>query len=628
MMGSIQAQESPEDPLTRYQHENAVVLVNKEHLEIDLKGGQITAVSTVEQEIQLLSDLAPSMFNNSNVYHSFFHKVDKQEGYTLLPDKKGFKKLRAREFKTVKSTSEGVFYDDVHETIISYSGLVKGARTLMTYEMTHTDPHFLPPFNFQTNLPVVLATFSVTAPKEIIIDWQLRGLHGDRIRQTQTETRGKITYTWTAHHLPRPKGYSNAPSPSYFMPHLLVYIREYPGKKGGKERIFGTVDDLYRFYSSFLKDLNQQKDPQITSLVKELTDGISDPVRKAEKIYQWVQEHIRYVAFEDGMGGFIPRPASLVCSRKYGDCKDMSSLLVTTFREAGIEAYYTWIGTRHKPYRYEETPLPIADNHMIATIRINDQWIFVDGTNSFIPFGVPPSSIQGKQALVGMGEKYKVLDVPVQPAAANLIYDSTHVVLDGRSLKGDISFRAKGYPAWRLHEMFLYRNEKEKSDAIKSMLSRGSNKFLQESYTLGAVSNTEKTFEAGSRFEISDYVHKAGKEWYINLNLDRSFEDLQLDDPERNVPFENSYKHKVRQVVVLDIPEGLEVSWLPPASVMKEKDLWNFRIGYEQKGSQVHLTKEFEMNTLYIQPSSFPKHKTMMDELRKQYKESIVLKEK
>ena len=71
---------------------------------------------------------------------------------------------------------------------------------------------------------------------------------------------------------------------------------------------------------------------------------------KARRIYKWVQQNIKYVAFEDGMEGFIPRDASLVCSRRYGDCKDMASILTKMLQYSGVEACFVWIGTRSLPY--------------------------------------------------------------------------------------------------------------------------------------------------------------------------------------------------------------------------------------------------------------------------------------
>ncbi len=615
------------DIFQQYKNENAVVLLNKEHLEINLHKGDLSATSKTEQEILLLSDLAPGIYNQASVQHSYFNKLASLDAYALIPDRKGYRKLKMKETKTVKSTTAGIFYDDVHETVVTYAGLEKGAKTVLTYELEHRDPHFLPAFQFHTGLPVVHSEFKVTVPKDVELGWQIQGSNDAAIKPTIEESRGKLVYTWTARDLPRVKIYSNAPNPSYYLPHLLVYVKSYkvPGQKE-PAKIFGSVDELYKFYSSFVRNLNQAPSPELSDLVKKITAGLTSEKEKAKAIYQWVQQNIKYVAFEDGMGGFIPRQAPLVYQRRYGDCKDMSSLLVAMYREAGIEAYYTWIGTRHKPYRYEKTPLPIADNHMICTIRIGDEWIFTDGTDALIPFGFPPSAIQGKEALVGLDRNnYKIIDVPVMDAAKNLFYDSTKLSISGRGLTGSAYLKWTGYGAWSLQDAMRYKNEKEKADAMKSLFARGSNKFTQTDFDFAVTDDDAKELTASAGFKLDDYAQRAGKEVYLNMNLQRTFEDFIIEDAERTVPIETNFRKKITEVVVLEIPSGYKVNYLPPAAKHNVENLWGFTMDYTQKGNEVHLRKEITLNTLYIQPSRFSEHKKLVNELKNQYKESIVL---
>ncbi|HTN46705.1 MAG TPA: DUF3857 domain-containing protein [Flavipsychrobacter sp.] len=610
----------------KYKGENAVVTSHKQHLEVKVENGGIKGFMEVEKEILLLTDIAPGLFNNATVYHNSFGKLKSVEGYSSIPAKKGYDKLKVKDFKEVKSTSAGIFYDDDHETILSYTGLVKGAKTVLKYEIEHTDLHFMPSHYFQTYIPIVKSEFSVTVPKEVKLKWQLRGQNTDRVKQTVEESKNKTTYTWVAENLNKFNLYDDAPNGSYYLPHLLLYIDSYkPSRDESPKKIFGTVDDLHHFYYTFIKDVNTKPDEHLKKLVIEITKDAGSDQEKARKIYQWVQGNIKYVAFEDGMGGFIPREAHIVCQRKYGDCKDMAGLLVTMCKEAGLQSHYTWIGTRSKPYRYDETPLPAADNHMICAVELEGQFIFMDGTDAIIPFGIPPYALQGKDALVHIDkDHYKVITVPVMPNAENVTVDSTQVSLVGRGLAGSVAIHIKGYGAWKLEGMMQYRSGKEKEDAIKSIALRGSNKYLQKKSDFTVLA--DKTVRAYSRFEIQDYAQQVGKEWYINMNLQRSYENQWIDVKERTVPQENNFKNITRQVVILEVPKGYHVSYLPPPFEKGSDHLWKFKIRYENMGNEVRLMKEFEMNTLYITPEQFEENNKLVDELRKQYKESIILK--
>ncbi len=136
------------------------------------------------------------------------------------------------------------------------------------------------------------------------------------------------------------------------------------------------------------------------------------------------------MAFEQGMEGFIPRDASLVCARRFGDCKDMSSILKIMMQYAGIPSYFTWIGTRDLAYNFSDLPLPLVSNHMICTIKLNGKYIFLDGTDPNCVFGFPSWAIQDKEAMISINEKeYKILRVPIVEKSENTETDSTWLEL-------------------------------------------------------------------------------------------------------------------------------------------------------------------------------------------------------
>jgi len=111
-----------------------------------------------------------------------------------------------------------------------------------------------------------------------------------------------------------------------------------------------------------------------------------------------------------------------------------------------VTAYYTWIGTRSLPYTYSETPLPIVDNHMICTIRLNDRYIFLDGTDPTCVFGMPSEFTQDKQALVAIDDtSYKILTVPTPDKELNQLEDTTLLELTDKGLKGTIAIGLSGY---------------------------------------------------------------------------------------------------------------------------------------------------------------------------------------
>jgi len=612
---------------TKYSNESAVMTNNTEHLVIKFEKGEFTAESYITEEKLLINDLAPSLYNTQTVYHSYFNTLDEIKGESLIPDGRHYRSIKASGYKTTSSERENVFYDDAKQTQVSFAGLEKGSLTRVNYSIIHKDPHFLPVFYFQSYVPVANCSFEITAPKTMKLKFVIKGNSKELIKQQTREKGSNIIYTWTATDVPAIKSYDDAPAAPYYALHIIPYIESYKEQGTDEDvRVLGNPDDLYHYYYNFIKDVNKKDDSVLDNVVADVTRGDKTPRQKAQHIYEWVQKNMHYVAFEDKLGGFIPREAADICKRKFGDCKDMTSIQVALYRKAGIEAHFTWIGTRHKPYTYEDVPLPITDNHMICTIKLDGKWVFLDGTDPLIPFGIPPSGIQGKEALIGIDAKsYKIETVPVLPAADNVTVDSTSIHIADKNVAGTIKTKYKGYHAWLIGEVMMYRSDNDKEKTVRSITSRGSNKFLQSSYDYKPIDNDGKDVSLTSQFEVKDYVQSLGKEYYVNLNMQRSYMDEYVDVKERSAPIEYDYKNVIRQVVTLDIPKGYHVSYMPPDKAHSVDGLLSYKISYHKTSSQVQLVKEFELQSLYVNPDKFVAQNNLVEELKKQYKESVVL---
>ena len=183
---------------------------------------------------------------------------------------------------------------------------------------------------------------------------------------------------------------------------------------------------MYNWYYSLVENVNvEPANAELVQLVNEITADKKTELEKVKAIYYWAQQNIKYIAFEYALGGFIPRESNEVFRKKYGDCKDNSSILYRMLEIAGIKGNLTWIGTRSIPYTYKEVPTPIVDNHMILSYENNGKTYYLDATGRYIKFGIPTSFIQGKEALVSYGKDFKIKKVPVIEAKENAIIDTT-----------------------------------------------------------------------------------------------------------------------------------------------------------------------------------------------------------
>ena len=93
--------------------------------------------------------------------------------------------------------------------------------------------------------------------------------------------------------------------------------------------------------------------PELDSLLAEIIEGCRTDMEKIRNTYAWVQQNIRYIAFEAGILGHKPDTPAEVLRKRYGDCKGMAILLRTLLKAQGFDARLTDIGTVDIPYRIE-----------------------------------------------------------------------------------------------------------------------------------------------------------------------------------------------------------------------------------------------------------------------------------
>jgi len=625
MVSNATIAQSVDELKRRYPGDEAVMLNSSAQYKIRIKDGEPYVESKESQQMMFLTANAAAYLSQYGFGHSSFHEVKEYEAYTQTADNK---KIKVTNFKTSNSSSSGVFYDDVKETMFDFPAIGQGATGNLNLAVVHKKPYLLSPHYFARSIPVINDELRISFPKDMSVKYILKGQDTDKIKFTQDSRGGDITYTFRVTDQPAEKDYADAPGAAYYSPHVVFYIEKYKNDKGQEVSYLADTNDLFKLNSSFIKDINKTAGPELKRIVDSLTHGVSSQEEKARRIYSWVQNNIKYVAFEDGMEGFVPRDANFVCSRRFGDCKDMASILTLMLNTAGVPAYHTWIGTRSLPYSYRETPLPIVDNHMICAIQLKKgEFTFLDGTDPTCVFGIPSSHIQDKEALIALEDgRYTIFKVPSPPKETNQLVDTCYLQLTDKGLTGSIKVHLSGYYAMNTNAMLSYIDGKDKDKYMRSRFSRGSNKFQLISYETGDRSDKNNITLSG-KFELQDYARRIGDEWYLNLNLLKLYEHEEIDYPKRKMPVEYDFRFIKKYVTVLTIPDAYKVSYLPKSQSFKN-DVWGFTINYEQKGNTIVLSQEFYNDHLLLTADMFKAWNEVLEHLFPLYKESISLSKK
>jgi len=434
-------------------------------------------------------------------------------------------------------------------------------------------------------------------------------------------------YEWTAENLSPFLVESESPSLRYYEPHLVCYVSSYDNGKGRVE-VLSDVKTLHQWYRSFIAAVDEAPHPALAQVIADIKARNKREEDVAKAIFYWVQDNIQYIAFEDGMRGIIPHKPSYTCDKRYGDCKDMATLLVAMLKIAGIEkAYPTWIGTRDIPYRYSEFPTPYVDNHMIATyVSPAGKYYFLDATDKFATFGYPSSMTQGKEALISVGtDQFELKEVPVIEPDGNLITDSLTVSLEENLVKGEGRITLKGLSKSSVGHQFGRVEEQDVKDFVVHMAGKGSNKFYLDQYRISQNDVKDSPTQIDYSFRIGDYFQRLGDELYVNLNLSKDNYNRTINEKTRTTPHEFEYQYRKSEYINFNIPEGYTVEYLPENQSFKG-ELLGFDISYRVNGKIIEFRKSYSIHYLLMTPEKFATWNEEVSRLSESYRETVILK--
>ncbi|WP_299609965.1 DUF3857 domain-containing protein [uncultured Aquimarina sp.] len=610
----------------KYPEEYSVKLLEERNVDIRLKNGEILITQEVMEE-NLYLDAAATYQSKQSINYSTFLEVEEIEAASMVYENGKYNTIKVEDFVT-KDEMDQSFYDDSKSINFIYPNLQPGSKSKLKYVEKIKNPRFLGTFFFADFNPTVKSKLTITVDKNISMKFKDFNIGELPINFSESEKRGKKVYTWEVNQMDKFEIEPGAPNFRNTLPHLIPMITEYESK-GKKVKVLGEVSDLYDWYYSLVKDINKSEpDQELEKIVAQLTQDKKTDLEKVKAIYYWVQENIKYIAFEYALGGFVPRQANDVFNKKYGDCKDNSSILQEMLEIAGLQGNLTWIGTRSIPYKYEEVPTPSVDNHMILTYKDGDDIYYLDATGRYIPIDLPTSFIQGKEALVAVNEnEFEIKEVPVIDAKRNTLIDSTYLKIEDQTIKGKGSFKLSGYSKIDFFNAFEREKKEENLKSIYTReLRKGSNKFLIESFEEINKYDYDKDFTINYAFNIKDYMTTLDNETYINLNLNKEISRFKLKK-DRKSAREYRYKSYTKNVTVLEIPKDKEVSYIPE-SFSIENDFFQCSITYTKQGSSILYELEMNQDFILLDVSQQKEFNNLIKKIEKNFKEVVILKDK
>lgn len=611
---------------TAYPQINELVLNKNTSYDIGFENKKVKIIQDNFYESMILTENGINN-NEESFTYSELVKLLEYDAYTVITSDNGKeKKIKVTQSNEKQSRENSIFYNDVKERQLIFSNLETGAKKVYNYQTEYLDYHLLHRFVFAANAPVINSSLEVKLDKNIDLGYKIFNDPTNSISFSKTEKRGKWIYKWTMKNIKPLKYESFSPGFLHIVPHIDIYIKEYTLDN---TKVIGLddIDKLYAYYKGFTKNLNKKEDAELKRIANEITSDNKTDEEKVKSIFYWVKDNIKYIAFENGYEGFIPREASLVLERKFGDCKDMASIITALAEKAGVkDVTLAWIGTREIPYSYHELATPGVDNHMIAVYKKGSEYIFLDATDRETRYGIPTAFIQGKEALVSENDSYKIIKVPVVTPKENEVKQTVQLSIANDKLIGKGTMVFNGYNRSELLSEVGDAVNKARFEIIKGIVIKGSNKFNLINYTEENIKDREKPYVINFNFDLANYIVKVDKEIFVNLFLDRNFEKMVIEK-DREYKFELDYLSDSEAIYELEIPQNCVVKYLPK-NVIIDNYLISAEFKFEQKNNKILLKAMLKQKKLLLEKTDFDLWNDTLKQIKNNYSETIILIEK
>lgn len=393
--------------------------------------------------------------------------------------------------------------------------------------------------------------------------------------------------------------------------HLWFFGR---GARGKAFQTWGEVGSWYLGLSHGRDDAS----PEMIATVSRLTANSTDTLDRMRALASYVQNHIRYVAIELGIGGYQPHPAADVFRNGYGDCKDQVTLLRAMLKKAGLNAFYVLVHSRRGVIA-ESTIPALGFNHMILAIQLPadvsssslvsvqqdpslGRILYFDPTNSLTPLGRLSGELQASYGLLVTATDAHQVRLPEQPAdAAGIRREGKFSVDEDGNLTGDVIEIRRGDRADADREMLLVADgESGRLKPIETVLSDSFSNYNILKAAVGGAHDNSQPIEWHYSLEAEHYARSAGELLLLRPRVlgIKTLPGFATDKP-RHEPVEIPFRFHDADDFSVTIPPGYTVAETPPA-VDLNYDFGSYHSKATVSGNVIRYTRTWEIDTLQV----------------------------
>lgn len=608
------SKKSPSELPTQEQYPDAgaIVLFHEGKMEVFAHGDLPFSVFEEHKVVRVLNNRG-KQYANVIIPYSSRSEVQEIDAQTISPQG-AITPLDKSTIFDVTLYPNFIFYSDQRAKIFTMPAVEEGSIIEYRYQVTLHDPTLWHAWNFQDNIPTLQSRFTLIKPSEWDILYRSYGPVGEP--EFKKAPQGfKSTHIWEMKNVPALKTESAMPPQRELLTRVALAPIE-----------FKSWNDV----SHWLNDLWSpcvHGGPRTKEIAAKVTAGATGDEEKLRRIFNWVQSNVRYIAVEIGIGGYQPHQADDVCTNLYGDCKDMTILLCSLAREAGIDLQPAFLSTWFNGKPDTSLPSPLHFDHVIAhASSIGTKELWLDATDKGCPFKQLPWYDQGLPVL--LVHKNSTAELAVIPCIAS---DSNRTVIEwnvqldttGTALiNGHTTY--EGVSAAEIRNDLIWMDHPHQRKWLETSLAKQSPGIQLDSFFIAGLSPLEDSLVVHYFFRTNMFAQWNSRQLILNpwsiamLDLSNYFRS-----PTRTHPLRFQFGERILVNLNIALPVNIM-----HASVARDSVITQFGSAFWQwscSRTTVSAEKEYSFYGNEIAPDNYPAFRQFLDNIRRLDTHELIL---
>lgn len=570
---------------------------------------QTAYTKSVKYAITILNpnadDLAHLTFyyDNTNILGMIHGKIFDKNGKLI-------RKITAKEIKDRSYLSESTVLGDGRLKYVEIYNTTYPFTVQFEYSISYNGFVTLPDWSplWDYNVSIEESKYTLKSNLDFKFHYKEQNLPNGPIVDSSDKT---ITHTWKLENFQAIQNEPFSKGIAAIHPKLFISpdIFKYHGYDGSLESWSSLGSWIYKLLEG-RNDFSLQTKAIVDSIKKESLNNFET----AKKIYEYVQSKTRYVSIQLGIGGFRPFSAMEVDKTGYGDCKALTNYTKSLLDYAGIPSYYTIINGGDYANEIITDYVSIDQmNHVILCIPFDNDTIWAECTNQYIPFGYLGLFTDNRFALIVSSDGGKLVKTKKYNLNENTQIRKISAQIDNTGIINTrISTNYAGLQYDFLSNQLYLKKQEQKDNLLKNIKLEN---FILNDFRYSEYKNLNPMVIEEIDLQINNYISIVG---------DRMIFPLTILDPQNYVPSKvNNRKTDVairfsyfdQDSIIYDIPDKFIVEFTP-GPVLIESKFGKYSSYSEVRDNKIFFNRKIERYEGVYPPESY-------DELIAFYKQIV-----